>query len=165
MYCFACDSKPGRPASELWIATRSASEQYVSNIVSNDVRKLTCDQYNDILQEFQQRFAQPAADSVGVDVRPGNPDPQIEDFLSPTAARLLRSFSALANKSILHPRDRKRWNEFLAAAYRENAQLDSSMLQRWLIEDENWPGETAIELSVEYENARALLETFESQHA
>ena len=74
-------------------------------------------------------------------------------------------FSALANMSILHPADRKRWNEFLTSAYREKATLDSSMLQRWLIEEEKWPEDEAINLEIEYEHARDLLEVYESQQA
>jgi hypothetical protein len=39
------------------------------------------------------------------------------------------------------------------------------MLQRWLIEDEKWPEDEAINLAVEYEYARDLLKVYESRPA
>jgi hypothetical protein len=37
------------------------------------------------------------------------------------------------------------------------------MLKRWLIEEENWPEDKAIDLVIEYEHARDLLEVYESR--
>jgi hypothetical protein len=165
MYCFSCTKTASRPASELWITTRSDGALYVSNILATNYASLTYDQYNAILREFHERFALQAANKAGVKAELGNPDPQIEDFLSGTTARLLRTFSCAANKAVLHPLDRKPWNHFLTAAYREGASLDSSLLQRWLIEEEKWPEDKAIDLIIEYEHARDLLETYESQQA
>jgi hypothetical protein len=165
MYCFSCTAADGRPASELWIATRPDGDLYVSNILAQERSSLTYDQYNALLREFYDRFARPAAQAVGAEVELGTPDPQIEDFLSETTANLLRSFSGIANRSILHPYDRKRCNEFLTAAYREDAPLTASMLQRWLIEEEKWPEDEAIDLAIEYEHARDLLEVYESRPA
>ena len=165
MYCFSCTAAGDRPASELWIATGSDGALYVSNILAQEHSSLTYDQYNAILQEFHDRFACPAAQAVGAEVDLGKPDPQIEDFLSGATASLLRNFCRLANRSILHPNDRKRWNEFLTAAYREAAPLNASMLQRWLIEEEKWPEDEAIDLAREYEHARDLLQVYESRPA
>jgi hypothetical protein len=165
MYCFSCTAAGVRPASELWMATRSDGALHVSNILPPEHSSLTYDQYNAILQEFYDRFARPAAQTAGVDIEPGDPDPRIENFLSGNTAGLLRSFSRLANRSILHPLDRKRWNEFLTAAYREGSSLSSSFLQRWLIEEEKWPEDQAIDLAIEYEHARDLLEVYRSQPA
>ncbi|MGA2739659.1 MAG: hypothetical protein ABSG65_19745 [Bryobacteraceae bacterium] len=135
----------------------------MSNVLANEFSSLTYDQYNAIVQEFHDRFALPAASATGVQVELGTADPQIEDFLSAPTARLLRSFSGCANRSILHPLDRERWNEFLTAAHREDAPLSASMLQRWLIEEEGWPEDEASNLAIEYEQARGLLEVYESR--
>ena len=165
MYCFSCTARGTRAASDLWIATKTKSSLYVANIVPKEHRSLTYDQYNQILREFHDRFARTAADSVGFQVELGNPEPQIEDFLSPSAARELRSFSSRANRSILHPLDRERWNQFLTRAHRERAPLTSDILKRWLIEEEKWPEDKAFDLIVEYENSRDLLKTYEAQQA
>jgi hypothetical protein len=113
MYCFACTADGTRPASELWIATHSDGSLYVSNILAQKFSSLTYDQYNAILSDFHETCARPAAKAVGVDIELGNPDPQLEDFVSASTAKLLRAFSAAANRSIQHPLDRQRWNEFL----------------------------------------------------
>ena len=134
----------------------------MSNILASDESSLTYDSYNSTLQEFHDRFTLPAAQTVGAEIELGNPDPRIEDFLSASTSGLLRSFSRLANKSILHSIDRKRWNEFLTAAHREDARLSPSMLQRWLIEEENWPEDEAASLATEYEHARELLGVYGS---
>jgi hypothetical protein len=165
MYCFSCAASGSRPTSELWIATRSDGSLYVSNILAREQSSLTYDQYNAILREFHDCFVSPAAAASGVEVEMGSPDPQIEDYLSPAAAGLLRTFSRLANRSVVHPLDRKRWNEFLTAAYREGAPLEVLMLQRWLIEEEKWPEDEAIDLAIEYERARDLLQVYESRPA
>lgn len=165
MYCFSCTAAGGRPASELWIATHSDGTLYVSNILAQEYSSLTYDQYNAILRRFYARFVRPAAQAVGVELEFENPDPQIEDFLSGSTASLLRTFSGAANRSVQHPLNRKRWNEFLTAAYREAAPLTASMLKRWLIEEEKWPEDEAIDLAIEYEHARDLLEVYESRPA
>ena len=165
MYCFSCTAKSERPASELWIATHSDGSLYVSNILAQEFSSLSHDQYNAVLANFYGTCAKPASRIAGVDIELSNPDPRLEDLLPASTAKLLRSFSVLANRSILHPADRKRWNEFLTSAYREKATLDSSMLQRWLIEEEKWPEDEAINLAIEYEHARDLLEVYESQQA
>ena len=165
MYCFSCTTAVERPASELWLASQADGSLYVSNILSNEYSSLSHDQYNAIVQEFHDRFALPAAQAAGVKVELGKADPQIEDFLSAHAAGLLRRFSRLADRSILHPLDRERWNEFLTAAHREGAPLGASMLQRWLIEEEKWPEDEAINLAIEYEHARDLLGVYEPRSA
>ncbi len=160
MYCFVCTAAGWRPASELFLVN-SDGDLYVSNVLSDSA--LTYDQYNAIVQEFHDRFAVPAARSAGVSVDLGEADFRIEDFLDPRTAKLLRSFSALANRSILHPLDRERWNQFVTAAHREGTKLSASMLRRWLIEEEKWSEDVASSLAVEYERARELLGVYESQ--
>ena len=165
LYCFACTATDSRPACELWVATNSEGNLYVSNILAQEFSSLTHDQYYAILRDFYENCVRPAAATAGVETELGNPDPQLEDFVSAGTADLLRSFSALANRSMLHPLDRKRWNEFLSAADREDARLPASMLQRWLIEEEKWPEDEAISLAIEYEHARDLLKVYSSQQA
>jgi hypothetical protein len=165
MYCFRCTARDSRPASELWMATDSDGNLYVSNIRAQDFPSLTYDQYNAVLADFYTHCAKPAADAAGVNIDLGNPDPQLEDFMSSETAKLLRSFSREANRSVFHPLDRRRWNEFLASAYREGAKLPPELLQRWLVEEEKWPEDEAINLAMEFEHARDLLETFEAQQA
>ncbi|HYP05946.1 MAG TPA: hypothetical protein VER03_06895 [Bryobacteraceae bacterium] len=165
MYCFACAPLVSRPASELWLATHTDGHLYVSNILAENLPSLTYDQYNAILGDFHDTCVRPAAEASGVKTELTSFDPQLEDFMSTGIANLLRSFSAHANRSILHPLDRKRWNEFLVAAHREGCRLSADMLQRWLIEEQKWPEDEAINLAIEYDHARDLLEIYEARPA
>jgi hypothetical protein len=165
-YCFACQQSPDRPAAKLFLThaeRRTTSWLYVSNIVPQEVRQLTFDQYNHILNEFDTRFAKPAADSIGVRVELSSPEQSIEDWLSPESAKLLTAFSHLANKSTgsTHPMDRERWYDFLIALHRSGENPNVGLLQRWLIEEEQWPDDIAFDLVCEYEFARGLLDRFE----
>lgn len=165
-YCFACEQSPERSAARLFLTLadrRATSWLYVSNIVPREVQQLTFDQYNRILNEFEARFAKPAADSIGVRVELSSPEQSIEDWLSPESAKLLTAFSHLANKSTgsAHPMDRERWFDFLIALHRSGENPNVGLLQRWLIEEEQWPDDIAFDLVCEYEFARGLLDRFE----
>lgn len=165
MHCFACSETASRPASELWMATHSKGHLYVSNIIARQLSSLPYDQYNAILRDFFNNCVLPAAEAAGATARLSRFEARLEDYMSSQTADRLRSFSARANRSILHPLDRERWNEFLAAAYREGVQISADLLQRWLIEEEKWPEDQAISLAVEYEHARDLLRVYEARPA
>ncbi|MBD1864238.1 MULTISPECIES: hypothetical protein [Trichocoleus] len=85
--------------------------------------------------------------------------------MTSTTFTLLLTFSLAANKSAAasHPLDRQRWHRFVTAAHKENADLDSLILQNWLIKDENWPEGLALKLSNEYELSRDLLAFYDQQ--
>ncbi len=165
-YCFACQQSPDRPAAKLFLThadRRATSWLYVSNIVPQEVRQLTIDQYNHILNEFNIRFARPATDSIGVRVELSSPEQSIDDWLSPQSAKLLTAFSLLANKSTgsSHPADRERWHDFLITLHRSGENPNVGLLERWLIEEEHWPSDIALDLLCEYEFARGLLSRFD----
>jgi len=162
MLCFLCAPEGMRPASELWIATHSDGSLYVSNIWAPEFRSLSYDQYNSILSEFYESCVKPAANMAEVDVELSNSEPRIEDFFSPKTVELLRHFSHCANRSHLHPLDEDRWYKFVTSAHRDGAVLDSSMLKRWLIEDEKWSEDTADRLVTRYAEARSLLKVYEA---
>ena len=85
----------------------------------------------------------------------------LNNFMSEQTARLLASFSHIANKSMPHPLDEERWREFLIAAHKENARLDESTLNRWLVEDEGWLEDSASDLASQYYFARELLRDYD----
>jgi hypothetical protein len=57
--------------------------------------------------------------------------------------------------------DRERWFDFLIALHRSGENPDVGLLERWLVEDEQWPDDIASELVSEYELARDLLSRFD----
>jgi hypothetical protein len=78
------------------------------------------------------------------------------DELSPGLAAKLQLFCDHANLNTRHPLDRKRWYDFLLAAYREHSILRPDDLEAWL-SDRGWSSEDAHDLALEYDFATALL--------
>lgn len=136
----------------------------VANIVPRELSELTHRAYNAILADFASEVARPAAMDAGYSVVMSNSTLQLENMVSPAVAEALRRFSVLANKSTgaSHPLDRDRWFDFILLAHRENAQLDASVLARWLSESEGWFEDCARDLAGEYERSRSLLTRYEA---
>jgi len=154
---------PGFEAAELVLIADDDGLK-VANIVPRELSELTHRAYNAILADFASEVARPAAVDAGYSVVMSNSTLQLENVVSPAVAEALRRFSVLANKSTgaSHPLDRDRWFDFILLAHRENAQLDASVLARWLSEFEGWFEDCARDLAGEYERSRSLLTRYEA---
>ena len=164
-WCFAFAGGGEEAAAFLWLAYREPDELYVPNIVPAGTERLTHEQYNRIVQEFYEEFVKEAAHKTGVRADLGREKVELEDLLSKDSAQALRRFSGLANKSTgsSHPRDRIRWEEFLISAHREESTLAPDELERWLIEEQQWPSDKASDLAIEYEEAMSLLKAYDAR--
>lgn len=158
-YCFACELREHRPTAVVFVTQKERGLFYVPNIVPQDRRELSHDEYNAILTEFCERFVRPAADRTGVQVELTDTQADLSSWLSLTAAQKLRAFSASAdrNTGASQPCDHDRWMDFIVAAHSDGSRLDAHTLRRWLIEVENWPPELAQRLALEYEFGREVL--------
>jgi len=158
LYCFHCEARPNREAADLWLSLRNGNELRVSNIIPSDVSELSDTQYNAIMEEFGG-FALPAARTGGLDVVMSKPDLTIREVFPPDVRRALVWFSDNANRSsgASHPRDKERWQKFVIAAHRARAPIATDVLNDWLVH-EGWTSDAAHELSIEYEDGRALLD-------
>jgi hypothetical protein len=84
------------------------------------------DEYNTLVQEFDDRFIQPALkETPTLRVRLGKTEENINDVLSETTAELLRTFVSSANPSTgsAHTSDQVRWNALVIAAQQDDAPL------------------------------------------
>jgi hypothetical protein len=158
-YCFACTREGPRPAARVFLTTDDPETLSVPNIVPADRDRLTCGEYNALLEEFYRRFVCLAAAWAGVESVLTDKRADLDCWLSPPAARKLRGFSRGANRGTGsgHPSDRERWIDFVLAAHREGSGLDAATLRRWLVEVEGWAPEVAEQLSAEYEYGREVL--------
>jgi hypothetical protein len=163
-WCFSFAGRGDEPAAFLWLAYREPDELNVPNIVPAKSGRLLHGEYNRILQEFYEKFVKDAARKTGVHPDLGKDSLQLEDVLSKGCAESLRRFSRLANKSTgsAHPFDNERWEEFLISAHLEGSMLDAHTLERWLVEEEEWPADTASELAIEYEAGMSLLKAYDA---
>jgi len=167
LFCFTCTAAlPTRAAAALWLLLDPKQNRLmVTNIVPTTVRELSMDQYNAILLEFAERFAAPAARALSARYELSSGDKDIDDWLNPDATARLRAFARGANKSTgaTHPDDRARWEAFVIAAHRGGTTLDAGTLRRWLIEVEGWPTDSALDLSIAYENGCSLLAAYDGR--
>jgi hypothetical protein len=122
------------------------------------------EQYNLIISEFYERFAQPVAESLGLAHTLTLATKPIEAWLSKKTALKLREFSTKANKTIgsSYPNNREGWLDFLVAAHSEPKTMSSDILAEWLIQNQ-WFEDAAYKLSTEYQFAHSLL-TFYNEH-
>jgi hypothetical protein len=163
-YCFVYAATDSTSTAALWLAYRGAEQLYVSNIVPKAKSELSRREYNEILGYFYERALAPVARQVGVDVELTDADVSLATWLSERSVALLESFSALANRSTgtSHPLDHRRWLAFVIQTHVDDSPLDASTLGRWLREEEGWSDDRSIDLSIAYEEARALLGAYDA---
>lgn len=145
-------------ASGLTLCERTDGYEVV-NIVPLEDGELGISGYNDVLNDFIKCVVNPAQQELKFDVTLTPRKQSITDWTSDEAASALHAFSVCANKSTGagHPADRKRWFDFLFAAYAANTKLDTELLGRWLVEAEEWPPDIAHDLADRYQYSMDLL--------
>lgn len=137
----------------------------VGNIVPLQGDDLGISGYNDVLNDFINQVVTPALKDLNFEMNITPKKQSITAWISQEAADALHRFSACANKSTgsSHPSDERRWFEFLFAAHKAEGVLDVYLLERWLIEVEEWTPEMANKLVREYEFGMALLKQYDDQ--
>lgn len=135
----------------------------VSNIVPLESGQISIRQYNAVLEEFAGLLGPELGRREALRLEMTGDEVAITEWVSPEAAKLLQSFSVLANMSTgsSHPSDFARWAAFIIRVHKDGSRLDPDNLQRWLVEVLDWPQEKADELALEYEFARAILEAYD----
>jgi hypothetical protein len=161
-YCFSCTARAERPSAGLWVHARGPGELYVSTVVPLEKQKLTEEESNRLLLEFEREFLDPVAAEVGVRTELFRHRVTLEHALSPEAMRLLNEFSASGNRLSLHPNDRGRWNAFLVRVHKDESFSDPALLEEWL-QDEGWPEDMRHNLMGEYDAARSLLLAYDQE--
>jgi hypothetical protein len=165
VYCLTKNFEPGPGEVAVWLETRGAGELCVSTIIPlKSRRSLSVDQYNQVIGDFQKTFVEPLTSGLkrhifNYQVPAG---PTLEDVLSANSMRRLESFSATANKSMLHPLDLQRWRVFVARTHLEDAVIESVLLSDWLM-GEGWPDDQRGRLIAEYELGRSLLSVYDEE--
>ena len=137
----------------------------VANVVPTQCRELGEGGYNDVLDDFVDNVARPAAEREGFGLQRTRRRQSIADWTSREAADALRLFSVAANKSTgsSHPMDASRWRRFLIAEHLAGGSIDSSCFRRWLVEVEGWSIPLADELAAEHSFAAELLREYDDR--
>ncbi|HET6882429.1 MAG TPA: hypothetical protein VFI31_19845 [Pirellulales bacterium] len=128
----------------------------MSTVVPIEKEKLTNEECNRVLAEFEREFLRPAASETHVTTELVQRELSLEHELSPEGLRLLRAFAASANRTNLDTNDRCRWNAFLVRVHQDESRFDPSLLDEWL-QQNGWSERMRSLLMDEYEAARSLL--------
>ncbi len=159
-YYFTCSDKADRKAALVALIRKTADALYISNIIPTRPGNLTEDEYNLILNNFYEKIIKPTAQKMDIKTKRSKEIESVEDWLPEAALTKLRSFLSAANRftGSHHAYDQERWFDFLLTAHRQKQKLDSSLLRKWLVEDEKWPETVAEDLAHEYSFGMKLLE-------
>ena len=162
--CFRRDAVDNYPDCSLFIHRRQAGDWVVVNIVPhfdvNDRRfQLPIEQYVGILNEFEARIAEPAAEAVGGMTSIEAHKQGLEDYFSANSIRLLRLFCTSSNVSTLgsHPSDQQKWMAFLLDVHRSRVNVHPDTFAGLLRSEGWWPEAGIAKLANEYELAMGLL--------
>jgi len=131
-FAFSSEGDAGRPPASLILHRRGSAELFVSNIFAKGRRSLSDEEYNDMLSEFERDVVEPNARGIGIETIMIPPFDRLESSLSPEALRRLKAFSNDANRSALHPRDWRRWDQFLIQIHQDGSSADDFELALWL---------------------------------
>jgi hypothetical protein len=166
-YCFSVIGIDHLPEADFFLVETDDHDLKVSNIVPRDQSQLSFGQYNALLEEFYEQIAIPCSNKTGLGVELTPNHVELSQWLSKTANRKLLAFSAKARErtAALQRDDRRRWLDFVFTAHREESQLPSGLLGRWLREVEGWEPEIADRLVTEYAFGGDILSFSESQPA
>jgi hypothetical protein len=134
----------------------------VTNVVPDEYGRLSCAQYNSILIEFYLKFLHPAALEADLSIQLSPDERSLESEYGWRGVKLLKRFSVVANKSITHPADQRRWMDFVIYLHhRTNRDYGFGLLASWLIDD-GWSRDKTNKLISECEFALDLLGAYDA---
>ena len=124
--------------------------------------------YNIVINAFFSGVISPLLPQ-GLEVVLTGEEVGIRDLMSDATADALERWEEWCNKSAptSHPNDEERWFTFLCLAAGEDREFASSDLEKWLVEDKEWPlgfSEEIEELCLEYDNAIRLLKYYRNHY-
>ena len=138
------------------------TEYKVTNIIPYKTGQLTISQYNRILNDLYNNFTLPHCKEYGLVAKLSEFEITLEKYISKESSSLLHTFSIAANKSTgtSHPLDKARWFKFVINVFNDGSDLPTDILNRWLVEVEDWSENMAFELIIEFEQAISLLKAY-----
>jgi len=143
----------------LYIKNIDESQFSITNIIPMEKSNLNFDEYNEVLVKCINECIIPYADECHLTYELTSENVDLEKYMSSESANKLRTFSRAANKSTgsSHPSDEKRWNSFICQTLKDGHENVTSILKRWLTEEDGWDDEQAFKLVIQYEQGISLL--------
>ena len=154
---------PGIPQAVL-LLWANEGKLNVINVVPNDdnVFKLTKDQYNLIVDEFEKQIILPLYGKK-YEIEKSQDEVSISETIPQSFESLSRwaSCPGAPDSPFTHPNDLELWFEFLCQLRRAGEQLSSGDLELWLREDIKWSDEVVEDTIIRYETEIELLDYYD----
>lgn len=159
--CFTGPLQGTNQRVRMWLSWRHGV-LVVSNVVPAGRGSLSISDYNAALRGFHDQWLVPASNELPVSILLSSDDYTPADSLGREVSSLLEAFASSAVDATRgHPADEERWANFVIAAHRNQVDIPSDRLERWLREDVGFADDVACDLAVRYEAERNLLRQFE----
>jgi hypothetical protein len=154
------DEERSPVALVMYLDSQDKSKLTVVNIVSSRKSELSIDEYNMILQRFIDEVLRPSIEGTAITLESNRDELEFAEIVPREILEKLRQFSVSANKSTgaSHPLDQERWLDFVLASFRSGRAMSINHLERWLVEEGGWSEDWASDLTIQYEQALALLD-------
>ena len=154
---------PGIPQAVLLLWANEGKLKVI-NVVPNDdkVFKLTKNQYNFIVDEFEKQILLPLYDGRN-EIEKSQDEVSISETIPQSFDALIRwtSCPGAPDSPFTHPKDLELWFEFLCQLRRTGESLSSGDLEIWLREDKDWPAEVVEDTIIRYETETELLDYYD----
>lgn len=149
----------------LLILWQSGNKYSVTNIVPCNVIDLGVYNYNIIMNDFVEKIILPLKINNILNFDLSNNIIRLNERLDKLTADALILFLRSANKmtGLAHPIDCNRWIKFIIQSHKSNIMMSSHELSQWLADVEEWPEEQAIDLAINYEFSRNLLNEYDKR--
>lgn len=139
------------------------SELRITNITPNQSGQLSIEQYNAILDEFFVNVIKPSINEF-YQVIVSSDSKTIEDYAGSEVSKKLKIWINAANKSTLNTNhfDFERWASFVIEAHKYDSALNTTELEKYLIEEINIPDDDLVsKILIDYEYGRDLLKEYD----
>ncbi len=147
----------------VWMVVGEENDLRITNITPNKSGQLSIEQYNSILDSFYDKVIKPNIDE-NYHVVLSTDTKTIVDYAGKEVAEKLQVWIKSANKSTLntHPLDFERWASFLITAHKNESELTTSQLEKFLVDEIGISEERLVsKIVIDYEYGRELLNEYD----
>jgi hypothetical protein len=151
------------PEVLIGFTSEAADTWEVHNVVPTQVGEISVEQYNRALLDFYDAHIRPHEGTPGLTAAPPRGEHDLSEYMGEEGVRLLEWFSGAANMSTgsSHPMDFRRWLDFVVYCHMKKVSVPGDLFVSALVDDMEWPDDTASELFGQYETFREVLERYD----
>ncbi|SIR48215.1 MULTISPECIES: hypothetical protein [unclassified Chryseobacterium] len=143
------------------------NELKIVNIVPIVLGSLTHDEYNDILDRFNNECIADLLDGKNVIVKKTGGIYDLKEIVGDSAYDALINWEKNCNHATgnINSFDFDRWASFVSLSFNDKSKLTPDLLERWLMEEKGWnDNDLVTKIVLDYEYALSILEFYVKNH-